>query len=116
MHIQQMNIRSASYPGYLQNIADPPKQLYYIGDLTPLLKLPRLAIVGSRKVSPYGKAVTIKLAQKAAEQGVVIVSGLALGVDGLAHKAAIDAHGKTIAVLANGLDHIYPATHRQLAE
>lgn len=116
MKILELPLSSPNYPDYLRHIASPPKQLYYLGDLVPLLEKPRLAVIGSRKVTPYGKAITSSLARAAAEQGIVIVSGLALGVDGLAHQAALDAHGKTIAVLANGLDQIYPATHRQLAE
>jgi DNA processing protein len=114
--IHTLRLSGPSYPDYLAAIAGPPQQLYYLGDLMPLLNLPRLAVIGSRRVSPYGRGVTVKLAQAAAEQGVVIVSGLALGVDGLAHQAALDAGGKTIAVLAGGLDHIYPSSHHRLAE
>jgi DNA processing protein len=114
--IHTLRLSDPSYPDYLAAIAGPPQQLYYLGDLMPLLNLPRLAVIGSRRVSPYGRGVTVKLAQAAAEQGVVIVSGLALGVDGLAHQAALDAGGKTIAVLAGGLDHIYPSSHHRLAE
>ena len=73
-------------------------------------------MVGSRKVSAYGKAVTLRLAREAAEQGIIIVSGLALGVDGLAHHAALEANGTTIAVLPSGLSKIYPSTHHQLAK
>jgi DNA processing protein len=72
--------------------------------------------VGSRKASPYGRQVTEKLSRELAEQGIVIVSGLALGTDSIAHQAALDAGGATIAVLPSSLDEIYPATHRQLAE
>ena len=77
---------------------------------------PRLAIVGSRKVSAYGTTATLRLAGEAARQGITVVSGLALGVDGLAHRATVDAGGKTIAVMAGGLSNISPATNRQLAE
>jgi DNA processing protein len=72
--------------------------------------------VGSRKVSAYGKDVTAKLARKLAEQGIVIISGLALGVDGVAHRAALEAGGLTVAVLPSPVERVYPATHRQLAE
>lgn len=116
MKILELHLSSPDYPDYLRHIASPPKQLYYLGDVLPLLKRPRLAVIGSRKVTPYGKSITTSLTRAAAEQGIVIISGLALGVDGLAHQAALDAHGKTIAVLANGLNQIYPATHRQLAK
>ena len=95
---------------------DPkPQALYSIGTL-PEKRLKTVAIVGSRKTSAYGQEVTHKLAYDLAKQGIVIVSGLALGTDGMAHKAALEAGGLTIAVLAGGLDKIYPATHQSLAE
>lgn len=78
--------------------------------------MPCVAVVGSRKMTPYGKSVTLRLAGNLAKQGIVIISGLALGVDGLAHKAALDNGGKTIAVMPCGLDRIYPATHHALAK
>ncbi len=77
---------------------------------------PRIAIVGSRKVTAYGRSVTNQLAGELAKAGVVVVSGLALGIDGIAHRAALDAGGLTIAVLAGGLDKIYPSNHEQLAK
>lgn len=80
------------------------------------MQRPRIAIVGSRKVSPYGREVTTKLAYDLASRGVVIISGLALGVDALAHKAALDAGGTTVAVLPSPLEHIYPSSHTQLAK
>lgn len=85
-------------------------------DLSELLKRPAVAIVGSRKVSPYGKAVTAQLAGELARAGVVIVSGLAIGVDGIAHRAALENGGITIAVLPSGLGNIYPASHHALAQ
>lgn len=107
---------STAYPPLLAHTSPPPRQLHVLGDGTLLTQGIRLAVIGSRKVSPYGKAVTTKLAQEAAKQGIIIVSGLALGVDGLAHRAALDVGGKTIAVLPCGLDRIYPSSHKQLAE
>lgn len=115
MKISKLKPHSPDFPEYLRRIAGAPKQLYVLGNLAPLLELPRLAVIGSRKVSPYGRQVTQQLAGEVAGRGVVIISGLALGVDGIAHQAALDAGGKTIAVLPSGLDTIYPATHRQLA-
>ncbi len=114
--VKTLTLNSPLFPEQLQHIADPPRQLYYLGDLENALNKPRLAIVGSRKVSAYGKSVTLKLAREAAEQGIAIVSGLALGIDGLAHQAALEAGGLTIAVLPSGLDKIYPASHHNLAE
>jgi len=84
--------------------------------LSDLLKRPRIAIVGARGVTPYGRQVTLQLAGKLAEQGIVIISGLALGVDSLAHQAALDAGGLTIAVLPGSIDQIAPSSHRWLAE
>ncbi len=84
-------------------------------DLNKLLSRPSVAIVGSRRVLTYGRNVTAKLAGELAAQGLIVISGLALGVDGIAHQAAIDAGGISIAVLPCGLDQVYPATHQQLA-
>lgn len=106
-----------SHP-YLQivdSIAQKPKQLYSIGVLPEERKV-SVAIVGTRKPSSYGKEVTHQLAYELARKGVVIVSGLALGVDSIAHRAALEAGGTTIAVLGNGLPKIYPSTHKVLAE
>jgi len=104
-------------PGPLAQIASPPKQLFIAGaDLAEIMTRPRVAIVGSRKVSPYGREVTLRLARELAERGIVIISGLALGVDGLAHQAALEAGGTTVAVLPSPLEDIYPSSHRQLAK
>lgn len=103
-------------PERLRQIPSPPKQLYYTGgDLSELLQRPLVSIVGSRKVSPYGQYVTTKLARELAEQGVVVVSGLALGIDALAHRGALEAGGLTIAVLPSPLEDICPHSHQQLA-
>lgn len=105
------------YPVSLQQISSPPKQLFYRGaDLSELLKMPRLAVVGSRNVTPYGRRVTTDLVKQLAEQGIVIISGLALGVDAVAHQAALDGEGITIAVLPGSVEQPYPATNRYLAE
>lgn len=77
--------------------------------------VPAVTIVGSRKLTAYGREVTYRLSYDLAKQGVTIVSGLALGADGVAHQAALDARGRTIAVLAGGLDSIHPSSHRNLA-
>ncbi len=75
-----------------------------------------VAIVGSRRPTAYGEKVTYQIASELARAGAVIVSGLAIGVDSIAHRAALDAGGKTVAVLAHGLDRIYPTQHRGLAK
>lgn len=114
--VKTLTLNSPLFPAELAEIHSAPRQLFYIGDLEKILSMPRLAIVGSRKVSAYGKSVTYALAKEAAEQGIAIISGLALGVDGIAHRGALEAAGATIAVLPCGLDKIYPAAHRDLAE
>lgn len=85
-------------------------------DLGELLSRPAVAIVGSRKVSAYGQAVTIQLAAELAKAGVVIISGLAIGMDGVAHRAALEAGGLTLAVLPCSVEHVYPRTHHMLAK
>jgi DNA processing protein len=111
-----LTLESDDIPEVLRTIPAAPKKLYYQGPLLDLLESPRLSVVGSRKVSPYGRFVTQKLAGGAAGQGLTIVSGLAFGVDALAHQAALDAGGRTIAVLPSSLTQIYPASHRGLAQ
>lgn len=113
--IKRLSSTDQHYPKRLLELSDPPKQLFHIGDVARNLDGPTLAVVGSRKVTPYGRQVTEKLVKAAAAQGITIISGLALGVDGIAHQAALDAKGKTLAVLAGGLDAIHPSSHRQLA-
>lgn len=117
MKIKNILLSSKEFPEKLRPIPDAPKRLYVVGaPLNELLEAPAVAIVGSRKVSAYGQAVTNQLATALAKAGVVVISGLAYGVDGVAQKAALQAGGRVIAVLAHGLDHIYPAAHRHLAE
>ena len=96
-------------------IAGAPDVLYYIGEL-PKARTPAVAIVGSRRPTKYGEEITYKFAFELAKKGVVIISGLALGTDGIAHKAAVDAGGKMIAILPTPLDNIAPRTNRMLAE
>lgn len=114
MKIKNITKKHKQYPAYFLEIASPPKELYIIGeDLDSYL--PAVTIVGSRKLTAYGREVTYRLSYDLAKQGVSIVSGLALGADGVAHQAALDARGRTIAVLAGGLDSIHPSSHRNLA-
>jgi DNA processing protein len=104
-------------PERLKQMADPPAELFTHGaELNTLLAKPCLAVVGSRACSPYGRQVTEQLVQAVARAGVVIISGLALGIDSIAHRAALEAGGLTIAVLPNSVERVYPAGHRQLAE
>ena len=103
---------------YLQRLNDidkKPQALYYAGEL-PTERRPTVAIVGIRKPTRYGIEVTTRFASELAQQGIIIVSGLAYGVDALAHKACLEVGGTTLAVLANQLPNIYPSTNRALAE
>lgn len=112
-----LTLTKSDIPTLLQEIPDPPTCLYVRGDtLEDILQKPRIAIVGSRKVTPYGKHITQLFASELAKRGVVIVSGLALGVDSIAHAAALDAGGVTMAVLPGSVTNIYPRTHQQLAD
>lgn len=117
MKIKKILSDSDDYPKKLLALADAPKELYVLGTgVDELQARPAVAIVGSRKVTAYGQQVTAKLAGELARAGVIIVSGLAIGVDAIAHRAALEAGGITIAVLPSGLGHIYPASHFQLAQ
>jgi DNA processing protein len=117
MEIIALRQGSADFPKRLSHISGPPKILYTLGaPLGDLLKHPCVAVVGSRTISPYGAQVTFDLARQLAEQGVVIISGLALGVDAEAHTAALEAGGLTIAVLPTPVNDVYPSNNRQLAQ
>ncbi len=105
----------AKFPALLRHIPDPPPVLFAQGDLGLLLQ-PAVAIVGSREHTPYGQEVCRTLAWDAARAGVVVISGMARGLDAVAHGAALDAGAGTIGVLANGLGVIYPAANRALYE
>lgn len=115
MKINRISPQEHKYSQGLSELDDCPKKLYILGKL-PEKRLPSIAIVGSRKPTSYGKEVTEMIAHDMAQAGVVVISGLALGVDSIAHKATLEAKGTTLAVLANGLDTIYPSTHRNLAK
>ncbi len=103
-----------SYPSLLSEIPAPPPVLYYRGEILETDRT-AVAIVGTRRVTPYGREMAARLAGDLARAGVTIVSGLARGVDGMAHQAALDAGGRTIAVLGSGINRIYPPEHRNLA-
>ncbi|MBI2008934.1 DNA-protecting protein DprA [Candidatus Saccharibacteria bacterium] len=116
MRVNSLKHDSPDYPPLLARLHTPPGQLFWLGTHpNELTWQPRVAIVGSRKVTGYGRQVTQQLAGELAKEGIVIISGLALGVDSIAHQAAIDAGGLTIAVLPTGLDQIYPPSHLNLA-
>lgn len=115
MKINTISPQDNNFTQIITSIALVPKKLYYIGKL-PETRIPTVAIVGTRKPTKYGIEVTHRLSYDLAKRGVVIMSGLALGVDAIAHRAALEAGGITMAVQGNGLGRIGPATNRQLAE
>jgi DNA processing protein len=118
MKIGKINRQSIGISGFtsvLKNYDGMPRELFVAGTL-PKERMPTVAIVGSRRPTAYGKEVTHQLAYALAKRGVVIVSGLAYGIDAIAHEAALEAGGITIAVMANGLHRIYPRAHTSLAE
>ena len=93
----------------------PPEKIHYLGHL-PEVEAPIVAIVGSRKPTAYGRQIAHQLAFDLAKKGVIIISGLALGIDAIAHKGCLEAGGLTVAVLGSGLNHITPHTNRHLAQ
>lgn len=122
MKIEEISIESQEYPEQLRNIYDPPIKLYVLGN-KQILKQKGIAIVGSRKCSEYGKKVALQFAKSLSENGVNIISGLAVGIDTYAHLGTLQVveccglnKGKTISVLGSGLDEIYPKENINLAK
>jgi len=103
------------YPQQLAVTPGAPAALYVLGDPT-VLKAPQLAMVGARRASPLGRQIARELAGALTQAGLTITSGLAAGVDGASHEGALAAGGRTVAVLGNGLDRIYPSEHARLAK
>jgi len=108
-----LTLADDAYPERLRHIADPPLALFFRGD-PALLAKPSVALVGSRRASAYALNVAQHVAKQLVSAGVTIVSGLARGIDGAAHEAALDAGGDTIAVLGTGIDVVYPRSNRKL--
>lgn len=111
--IQEISIDSDLYPEKLRNIKKPPYKLYTIGNLE-LLNKPSIAIVGTRHITEYGTRNCKNFAQKITEQGIPIISGMAIGTDSVAHKTALEFGGETIAVLPSGFDNVYPKENEKL--
>ena len=114
LRMKVLTWRDRLYPPLLREIGDAPPALYMYGKLTEADRF-ALAVVGTRNSSTYGQQVTQRMVTELAKGDVTTVSGLALGIDTIAHTAALDAGGRTIAVLACGLDIIYPPVNRGLA-
>ncbi len=112
--ISAVRLDSPDYPKALAETYDPPPVLYYKGELAAT-EQNAVAVVGSRRCTPYGREMTKRIASGLADAKVAVFSGLARGIDGTAHRAALDAGGRTVAVVGGGLDSIYPAEHEQMA-
>ena len=115
MGARVMTLLDSDYPALLHTIGEPPPVIFLLGNCG-LLNSPAVAIVGSRDHSPYGAEVCRTLATAAARHGIVVISGMARGLDAVGHVAALDAGGGTIGVLGNGLGVVYPAANRALYE
>ena len=111
---QIVTFADSAYPKQLLEISNPPAVLYAIGNLR-WLNHPAIAIVGSRSATPQGEKNAEDFAESLCNQGLCVVSGMALGIDGAAHRGALKANSATIAVVGTGLDIVYPARHRDLA-
>ena len=107
------NWNGDDYPPRLKQISDPPPVLYYVGEIRPEDEC-AVAIVGTRRPTAYGKKAATILSRDLASAGITVISGLALGIDGVAHRAALDCGGRTIAVVAAGLGEVYPKAHTGL--
>jgi len=104
------------YPMLLRETYDPPVVLYVKGAWSDCLDGPCVAIVGSRRCSTYGQNAALMLSRELAQRGVTIISGLARGIDAAAHRGALEAGGRTVAVMGTGLDQVYPRDHKKLAD
>lgn len=112
---RRLHRNSAEYPAAFDDLPNPPSELWIRGTMA-VAELPAVAIVGTRNATSYGLRVTRALATACARAGVCVVSGLARGIDGAAHQAALDAGGRTVAVLGTGVDCYFPRGHRTLQE
>lgn len=112
--IRVLDLNDKAYPASLRMIQDPPLVLYVRGSLGS--DEPAVAMVGSRKATPYGLNVTQFLSKDLAAAGITIISGLARGIDAAAHNAALQAGGRTVAVMGSGLDVVYPSEHKLLSD
>ena len=110
-----LTLHDLTYPALLKAISDPPLVMFVVGD-PECLALPQIAMVGSRNASRGGQRTCSEFAATMASAGLIVTSGLALGIDGAAHRGALSKAGITVAVLGTGPDRVYPAEHRELAE
>lgn len=113
MNIQYISYNDNTFPPLLRDIASPPKGIYVAGEIPDL---PMIAVVGTRAPSDYGRRLTYQIAGSLAKAGFCLVSGMAMGVDTVVHRAALDARGSTIAVLGSGVDYAYPRCNQGMYE
>ena len=114
-NIHFITIEDNEYPEKLKNIYDPPFWIYIKGDIS-ILNNPSVAVIGSRNCSEYGVYTARKIGEDLAKIGIVVISGMAKGIDKFAHIGCINAGGKTIAVLGSGFDNVYPKENKKLFE
>jgi DNA processing protein len=112
MTARQIDRPDPAYPALLAQIPDPPPRLYVDGAIPAE---PMIAVVGSRRATPYGLRTAYRLARDLSDAGIVVVSGLARGIDAAAHRGALQGRTPTVAVLATGIDQVYPPEHHDLA-
>jgi DNA processing protein len=113
--LRRLRLRDPTFPPLLAAIHDPPSELYLRGGDEELLRRDSVAVVGARSCSAYGRSVARSLGRELAAAGLAVVSGMARGIDGEAHRGALEADGVTVAVLGCGIDRDYPAAHAELA-
>ena len=114
--VKLLKYEDEQYPECLRNIHTPPIKLYCMGNINLLNKKRKIAIIGCRDYSEYGRLISQKFAYELARMGFVIVSGAARGIDSFSHKATLNTKTGTIAVLGNGLNYIYPPENKELEE
>ena len=113
MEIREITIDDIDYPEHLKLIEDPPKRLYYIGDIS-LIKYPLIGIVGTRRCSQYGRWAAFEIAKKVAECGISVVSGMAEGIDSSSHWGCLEMNIPTVAVFGTGVDVCFPTSNQKL--
>ena len=113
--MKSIRIGEEKYPSLLEKIKNPPKKLYIEGD-EKVLEMPCVTVIGSRNMTDYGRNVTREIVKELVMAGICIVSGLAIGIDSIGHRTALNNDSKTIAVIGSGLDNIYPSKNINLAD
>ena len=113
MEIKEIKIEDEKYPNQLKEIKNPPNKIFLVGN-EKILQSDGIAVIGSRCNTEYGEKYATKFSKELAKQGLTIISGMAVGIDGFAHKGALSVGGKTIAVLGSGFNDIYPEENKEL--